>query len=327
MPLEQVWMNQLKPGQDVDDTFVVRKLEIKEYNGRKFLSLEFGDKTGRMPAVCWDGTDDYLRKVAIGNIVRVRGSVGTYKDMPQINVTGMEVLKEGQFDPTDYLPVGPREPHAMLEAIDKLIDTVQDEDYRTLLKEIFTDGIIRVKFSHVPAAKLWHHSYVGGLAEHTLNVASMCEAACQVYNMLNRDLLMTAALLHDVGKTETYSLANFFEYSDEGRLIGHIVIADRMICNKISRLPTFPAEKKKLIRHMVLSHQGTLEQASPVVPQTLEAVVLYVVDLLDSQVGGILKVSGKPRQVGRRWSEYVRLLDRFLYFGEDLPPGSYGGEE
>jgi 3'-5' exoribonuclease len=319
--LKQIWMNQLKPGQNVNENFVLRKLEVKEYNGRKFLSLEFGDKTGRLGGVCWEGAEEYLQNISVGNIVNIQGAVGTYKDVPQITVMSMQPVKSPNFDPADFLPMGLHDPQQMLAEIDQIISNINDAHYKSLLTEIFNDGIIRRKFSLAPAAKLWHHSYVGGLAEHTLNIVHLCKAACEIYENVDKDLLIAGALLHDIGKADTYSMENFFDYTDEGRLIGHIVIADKIICSKIARLDNFPAEKRKLIRHMVLSHQGTYEQASPVLPQTLEANMLYILDLLDSRVGGIMKVKAKSRQPGQRWSGYVKLLERFLYFDDNIGEG------
>jgi 3'-5' exoribonuclease len=319
--MKQTWIDQLKPGQNIKENFVLRKLEVKEYSGRKYLSLEFGDKSGRIGGVCWDGVDDYLQAVRVGNIVKVEGIVGTYKEVPQINVAAMQPVKGADFDPSDYLPTGPREPQQMMTEIDEIIEKLEDRDYRELLVSIFGDGIIRRKFSLAPAAKLWHHSYVGGLAEHTLNIVYLCRAAGDIYKEINKDLLIAGALLHDIGKADTYSMDNYFDYSDEGRLVGHISIADRIICGKIARLENFPTAKRNLIRHMVLSHQGTYEQASPVLPQTLEANILYILDLLDARVGGIMKVKAKHRQSGQPWSGYVKLLERYLYFND------YSGEE
>lgn len=302
----------------MDDRFVIRKLEIKDYSGRKYLSLEFGDRTGRIGGVCWEGVGDFLGNLSVGNIVRVKGAVGSYRDMPQITVASMQAVAGGAYDPADFMPTGNREPQKMLAEIDKIIDAFGDIHYKALLHEIFDDGIIRRKFSFAPAAKLWHHCYIGGLAEHTLNIVYLCQAAAKIYPQLDQDLLVAGALLHDIGKIDTYSLDNFFEYTDEGRLLGHIIIGDRLICNKIARLKDFPTEKKKLIRHLVLSHQGTYEQASPVLPQTLEANVLYIADLLDSRIGGIMKVVSKKRPPGQRWTDYVKLIERYIYLGENL---------
>jgi 3'-5' exoribonuclease len=314
--MKELWINQLESGQDISEKFAIRKLEAREYNGRTYLSLEFGDRTGRIGAVCWEGADNYLHSLAPGNVVEVQGKVGTYREMPQISVMAMTKIAAKDFDPVDFLPQGPVDPHTLMKEIDELFNQINDIHYKQLVSEIFGDGIFRRQFTFAPAAKLWHHSYIGGLAHHTLSVAKLAIKACEVYDGLDKDLLLTGALLHDIGKADTYSLENYFDYTDEGRLIGHIVIADRIINSKINRLTDFPAEKKKLIRHLVLSHQGTYEQASPVLPQTLEANILYVLDLLDSRVGGILKVHNKARQPGQRWSGYVKLLERYLYFGE-----------
>jgi 3'-5' exoribonuclease len=316
--LKNQWVKELEPGQKVDDIFVVRKLEVKEFNSRKYLSLEFGDKTGRIAGVFWEGFQDAINsgKITKGNIVKVQGMVATYRDMPQITVAALQPVPSASQDPTDFLPTGPREPLKLMAEIDAVIAKVEDTHYKNLLTEIFNDGIIRRKFTYAPAAKLWHHSYIGGLADHTLSVTKICLAACTIYDNLDRDLITAGGLLHDIGKIETYSLDNFFDYTDEGRLIGHIVIADRLIFSKLARLSDFPAEKKKLIRHLVLSHQGTFEQGSPVLPQTLEANILYVADLMDSRVGGILKVLGKKRLPEQRWTDYVKLIDRYIYLGE-----------
>jgi 3'-5' exoribonuclease len=314
--LKNQWVKDLEPGQKVDDLFVIRKLEIKEFNGRKYLNLEFGDKTARIGGVFWEGFADILPKIAKGNVAKVSGVVGTYRDMPQITVSAMQPVAAGGYDPTDFLPAGSKEPQKLMAEIDGIIAGLEDDHYKSLLIEIFNDGITRRKFTYAPAAKLWHHSYIGGLAEHTLNVTKICRAACDIYPQLDKDLITTGALLHDIGKIDTYSLDHFFEYTDEGRLIGHIIIADRMISGKFARLSDFPSEKRKLVRHLVLSHQGTYEQGSPVLPQTLESNVLYIADLLDSRVGGIMKVLGKKRVPEQRWTDYVKLIDRYIYLGD-----------
>ncbi len=317
--MKQTWIEELRPGTDVKEKFVVRKIEVREYSGKKYLSLEFGDKSGRIGGVCWEAADEYHRTIKNGNVVTVEGNVGTYREMPQITVVAMTRVAQKDYDPLDYLPRGPHDPNLIIKEIDQIIDEVQDIHFKSLLTEVFNDGILRRQFIFSPAAKLWHHSYVGGLAEHTLNVTKLCIMVCEVYNNndIDKDLLIAGGLLHDIGKAETYSLDNFFDYTDDGRLLGHIVIADRLISNKIARLSGFPKTKQKLIRHLVLSHQGEYEQASPVLPQTLESNILYVLDLLDSRVGGILKVMQKSRQPGQRWSGYVKLLERYLYFGDN----------
>lgn len=315
--MKSQWTNELTPGAEVNDSFVIRRLELKEYSGGRYLSLEIGDKSGRIPAVCWENVRELAARFRPGSIVQIQGTVGTFRDVPQVTVQSMMPVSSKYYDPLDYLPAGPVDPRKQMARIDAIVSGIADVHYRMLLTEIFSDGMIRPKFTYAPAAKLWHHSYVGGLAEHTLKVAAICQAACSIYTQLRGDLLIAGALLHDIGKIDTYSLENYFDYTDEGRLIGHIVIADRIITGKLARLSDFPPEKKKLVRHLVLSHQGTLEQGSPVVPQTLEANVLYLADLLDSRVGGILKAMNKKNPDDKRWSPYVKLIDRYIYLGEN----------
>ncbi len=314
--MKSQWAKNLVPGTEVNDNFVVRRLELKDYSGGRYLSLEIGDKTGRIPAVCWENVRELAAKFRPGSIAHIQGTVGTFREIPQVTIQTMTQVTGRDYDPLDYLPAGPVEPKKQMAQLDAIISGIGDVHYKSLLGEIFNDGLIRSKFTYAPAAKLWHHSYVGGLAEHTLNVAAICRAACSIYPQLREELLITGALLHDLGKIDTYSLDNYFDYTDEGRLIGHIVIADRIITSKLARLSDFPLEKKKLVRHLVLSHQGTLDQGSPVVPQTLEANVLYLADLMDSQVGGISKAMKKKNPDDQRWSSYVKLIDRYIYLGE-----------
>jgi 3'-5' exoribonuclease len=186
-----------------------------------------------------------------------------------------------------------------------------------LANAVFSDEKFRKGFLTGVGGKLWHHNYVGGLAEHTLGVHDLCRDFALRYKELDGDLMATGALLHDIGKAESYSLENFIDYTDSGRLIGHIVIGDEIVKSAISCLPDFPTDKSLKIRHLILSHQGSPEQSSPVPPMMPEGQALYVADLLDSQLGAFRRITGREKRDGVRWSAYVNLLDRHIFFGDE----------
>jgi 3'-5' exoribonuclease len=200
--------------------------------------------------------------------------------------------------------------------LDTAIAQIADPDYGLLLRSIFTRADFRCGFLAGVGGKLWHHNYIGGLAEHTLGVFNICCDIATRYEELDRDLLLSGALLHDIGKVDSYSLDNYIDYSDPGRLIGHIVIGDEMVKEAITAIADFPEEKALKIRHLVLSHQGSPEQSSPVPPMMAEGVALYVADLLDSKLAAIRRIREKEYRPGIKWSNFVNLLDRYIYFGE-----------
>jgi len=197
---------------------------------------------------------------------------------------------------------------------------VKDKDLSNLLKRIFENKSFRQKFQEAPGGKLWHHAYLGGLLEHSIQVASLCDNAASDYKEIDRDLLITGALLHDIGKIEEYRFdEGYIDYSDTGRLHGHISIGAqnvRIAIEKIEKQNGFPAEKKMLLIHLILSHQGELAHGSPVVPLTREALILYYMDEMDSKVNAISHVMERDKEPDRRWSRYVPVMDRFIYLGE-----------
>jgi len=194
---------------------------------------------------------------------------------------------------------------------------VQNTFLRGLLDLIFQDQKIRKAFGDAPGGKLWHHAYLGGLLEHTLSVTKIAEQAAKQYPGINRDLLLTAGLLHDIGKISSYTYRTVIDFTDEGRLLGHIVIGAQMVTDKIKIFPDFPRPLAKELLHLILSHQGKLEQASPVVPMTLEALLLYYADEIDSKANAFLRIQEREKKPGRTWSSYVNLMNQYFYFGED----------
>lgn len=316
--MKSTFVAELSAGESVDDLFALRKAELKEYSTGKMIVIEVGDRTGRIKGVIWSGSGEILRNLIAGQIYRVKGSVTTYKSETQITVEKTEPVRE--FDPADFLPAGPISRDDLDSRLERAINSISDPHYRALVSGIFSESGFRQAFLGGVGGKLWHHNHTGGLAEHTLSVFDLCTDFAARYKELDKDLIAAGALLHDIGKVESYSLDNFIDYTDSGRLLGHIVIGDEKVRNAISGIPEFPNEKQLKIRHLVLSHQGSPEQSSPVPPMTSEGMALYIADLLDSKLAAFRRIRQKELRPGVRWSNYVNLLERHIYFGEDTNP-------
>lgn len=297
--------------------FVLRKKELREYDGQRFLKLELGDRSGRIDAVVWDNLDQSYDKAQTGEIVKVKGWVSTYKEVPQLKVDKIRKAKDGEVDLVDFLPQTERDYNLLWDDFKNIAGTIKDSYLRRLLDFLLEDSSLMEKFKRAPGGKLWHHARVGGLLEHTLRVASICEKAAEMYDLVDRDLLITGALVHDIGKINSYSAGGFFDYTDEGRLLGHIVSGDELIDRKIQKIAGFPQDLTLKLKHLILSHQGQLEFASPVVPQTIEAIILHYADELDAKADAFSHIMKTQKIKGKRWSDWVHLINRFIYLGED----------
>jgi 3'-5' exoribonuclease len=315
--MKNLFVKNLKPGNQVADLFVLQKKELKEYDGKRFLKLELGDSSGRIDAIAWEETEEFYSQLEVGDVVEIKGWVTTYKETPQINLKSLRKAKKGEFDLADMLSSSKEDLDVLLERFKQKCSSIKNRHLKSLFADLNGDAILMRKLKVAPAGKLWHHAHLGGLLEHTLRVVSLCELSAQNYDLIDRDLLISGALLHDIGKTEEYSLDGFIEYADEGRLIGHVVSGDEMVASRIRKIEGFPKELGLKLRHLILSHQGRLECASPVVPQTIEAIVLHYADELDAKADAFSRVINKCKGSGRKWSDWIGLIDRYIYVGEE----------
>ncbi|UCE65911.1 MAG: HD domain-containing protein [Candidatus Zixiibacteriota bacterium] len=313
--MKSVYVNELLMGDDVCDLFAIRTVDFKEYSGGKMIVLELVDRTGRIKGILWDGSLELLRDLKAGDIYKIHGTVTTYKNENQITVGRVEHCDD--FDLNDFLPGGDYSYEELEGRLDKSIAEIGDPDYNGLLKNLFSNRELKKSFLNGVGGKLWHHNYIGGLAEHSLAMFDICKDYCRLYKELDKDLLLTGAIVHDIGKTRTYSLISAIDYTSEGRLLGHIVMGDEIIRTVIGAIGKFPEEKALKLRHLILSHQGTLEQASPVLPMMPESIALYAADLLDSKLAAFRRIRKKEKRPGVEWSNYVNLLNTHLYFGSE----------
>lgn len=303
-----------KPGDKFVSFFVLRKKEIKakRESNEIYLALELGDASGRISGTLWENVREKFDEVTHGDIIKVKAQVINFKDRLHLNIEKLRKGKESDdFDLKQLVPVVDKDINTLYSHLDALIESVRDPFLSNLLQVIFEDKEIRRDFGNAPGGKLWHHNYLGGLMEHTLSVTDIAHQVGQMYPGINRDLLITAALLHDIGKIEAYKFKTLIDFTDEGRLVGHIVIGAKMVAEKIKKIKGFPRELETKLIHLILSHQGKLEQASPVVPMMLEGLILYYADELDSKANAFLRI--KKKESGKKWSSYVKLLNQYFF--------------
>jgi 3'-5' exoribonuclease len=308
---------ELKVGDRVERVMVVAKKVRRDFTGGKFLLFQFSDMEGILKGVLWEPTDDIERGIAMDDVVRVSGEIQEYQGSMQLRISRLEKISEGEYDPSLFLPASNRPVDEMYDELLKLITGVNDENLRGLLQAIFEEEGFRKSLVRAPAAKGWHHSYIGGLVEHTHDMVQLALKAAEIYPDVNRDLLIAGVLLHDVGKIEELSVTNHIDYSDSGRLLGHITLGVEFLDEYLRGIEGFPRELAVKLKHMIVSHHGLLENGSPIVPMTVEALLLHYIDNLDAQMRGVSQVLEKNTGRNGSWTEYVRLLDRYIYRGNE----------
>lgn len=307
-----------KEGQAVTAFFLVRAREIRRRrSGEPFLSLVLGDRTGELPAVMWEGFEGVAAALREGDIVKVQAAVGTFQGERQLQLQRIRpATAEDGVELEDFLPRSPRDPAETVGALVAATGRLADPHLRALLEDLWADPAFLQAFSEAPAARTLHHAYLGGLAEHTASVVALCEMIADHYPGVDRDLLVVSAILHDVGKLQELRWGGALEYTDGGRLLGHIVQGALLVEERLKKFPDFPALRRDQLLHSILSHHGELEWGSPVTPKTLEGLILHHVENLDGKVNQFQGFAREHRDPGRpAWTTYIRALERHLYLG------------
>lgn len=314
----------LADGRELTACYLVHEKQRKETkNAKPYLHLVLGDRTGTIEAKVWDDADRLDRAFDADDVVGVRGRISTYNDKLQLTVTWAEPLLIGDDDLEFFIPCSPRDRGEMGRELDVLVNSVGDPALRTLLTRCVGKGTALGKqFRIHPAAKKNHHAYLGGLLEHSLSVAKACDRMCAHYQgqgaRLDRDLLVTGALLHDIGKVRELAARRTFSYTDEGQLLGHILIGLQIVTREAE--PILRPDKLLHLQHLIASHQGRLEWASPKEPQTLEALILHAADELDAKLNPAIALLSGVGDGG--WSSYDRNMGRSLFQPPAFPAAS-----
>ena len=313
VPVDQLRLNMLLKKQP----FLLReKSVIITRTGSPLLRVTLADRTGSLPGVYFDVPGPVAEHLVPGQGVEVSGRIGEFKDQLQVNID--EIRPTILTSPEDYLPPPRRPLPEMMQEFADLRSSIRNPDLARLLSAIFDDPTFYRAFTHAPAAKVNHHACVGGLLEHTLNVARLTQAACSIYPEMNRDLIITATLLHDLGKVRAYDPLTF-DLTEEGSLWTHLYMGASQVEHSIDALPGFDAELRLRVVHAILAHHGRLENGSPVLPMTLEATVLHYADNLDGDARGHLDQLERGGGEGDLFSEYSPMHGTRLYRGQQSP--------
>jgi 3'-5' exoribonuclease len=314
--MKKIFIKEIKAGDAVDDIFVlVDKHLAQKRDGNNFLNISLTDKTGSLKGVVWDNVDKISARIKSGDFVRTQGHISEYKGELQFVIRDMDACPVESIDRSDFLPKTQRDIDKMFRRLKKITVSMETEYLRELFEAFWHDEKFVHQFKHAPAAKQMHHAYIGGLLEHTLSMALLVDKIAGHYGGIDRDLLLAGAVLHDIGKIREFDYNSKIDYSDEGRLINHIVIGIQLIEEKLGELNDFPKEHAILLKHMIISHHGSREFGSPEPPKTIEAVLLNYIDEIDSKVNGIRDYMA-AEDPNETWTSYHRLLERHFYKGK-----------
>lgn len=314
--MKSQYVEELKAGQSVKEVFVLGKKIVKDKkDGGFYAILEFSDRTGSIDGISWDG--DSLGEVCAGDFVFITGNVTEYSGRLQVVVNSISLVEESEVDAGDFLPSYSGDINEVMKGLQDFRSSVRDANLRKLLDSFFGDNEFMILFRLAPAAKRVHHAYLGGLAVHTLSVLRLLKGIQSVYDSLNMDLLITAGVLHDIGKIEEYTYKKNINISNRGRLLGHIVIGSEMVTERLKGIPDFPKELGLKLLHMILSHHGEKEWGSPKQPLFPEALVLHYADNLDSKMEMMKQIYSRHRGQNKQWSDYHPFLEREIYLGEE----------
>lgn len=280
-------------------------------NGKPYDNVILQDKTGTIDGKIWDPNSMGIMDFEALDYVDIKADVTTFNGALQLNIKGARIADEGEYNPADYLPCSTKNIEEMYRNLLKIAASVNNQYLQKLLQKFFVeDTEFAAEFKKHSAAKTIHHSFIGGLLEHTLSVTNMCDYFAKAYPVLNRDLLLSAAMLHDIGKV--YELSSFpqNDYTDKGQLLGHIVVGYELVSDKIKEIEGFPEKLGRELKHCILAHHGELEYGSPKKPALPEAFAINLADNADAKLETIteLILGSKPAD-GTEWYGYSRALE------------------
>ncbi len=321
--MKKFFIKDIREKDPVSGHFLVTKKESGvSKSGKPYLVLKLMDSTGELEARVWEGAAELTKRFEKNDVADVRGFAVAYQGNVQINITAIKAVPEGEYDLSDFLPSSGKDPQVMISLVDAVIAGIGDIHIKGLLEAIFTDAEIRGRFMIAPAAKAMHHPYLGGLIEHVLSICGLVEKVSSHYGAgINKDLLYAGSLLHDVGKIYELSYKRSFEYTDEGRLLGHITMGVELIDEKLRSLKDFPRELAVRLKHMILSHHGLLEYGSPKRPKIMEAIILYYLDDMDAKVNAVQTLMDDESNA-EPWTPYQRMFERYIYKGPAIEAGA-----
>jgi 3'-5' exoribonuclease len=297
--------------------FAIASISVrdKKTGGGQYLALALSDKTGTMEARMWEDFASAISTCAEGCYVKVQGQISKYQGKYQITLTKLRAAAASEVDTADFVPTTKFDIAEMWAELRSYVDSFANHDLRRLVFAFLDDESIGAAYREAPAAKVLHHAWIGGLLEHVLTLVRVCRATAPFYSEVDPDLLVTGAILHDIGKVRELSWGTTFSYTLEGQLVGHISIAQGMLREKIATLPGFPEKLRVLVEHMILSHHGKYEFGSPKLPMTPEAILLSALDDVEAKMQAMRNEFGRDAAAGKSGAEmtdWVRSMERPL---------------
>lgn len=319
----------------VTSSFVVISKQVKpKKSGEPYLALTVGDRTGQIEAKMWDNVEDSLDAFDQDDFVKVKGLINKYKNRFQLTIHKIRRMGESEIAFDDYLPKTTKNIDELWQTLSGYVDGFQDENLRALVRSFMSDAEIAERYRTAPAAKTLHHAYIGGLLDHVVSLFRSCDLVSRNYPQINRDLLMTGAFLHDIGKIHELTYNRSFSYTTRGQLLGHLIIELEMLQAKVALIPGFPPRMKTLLEHLIISHHGQYEFGSPKLPMFPEALMLHYLDDLDSKMEAMRAQFERERDIDSAWTSYNSNLARpllnsarFLQEPEEGQPASQSTSE
>jgi 3'-5' exoribonuclease len=310
----KTYINEIKENDQVESLFLVKeKSSGITKTGNTYLKLKLVDRSGEMEGRVWTLAENLAESFEKDDFVRILGKAVSFQEHLQLNINHIERVREEAILFSDFFPVTEKDVEEMFRSLLEISRRIKDPHLNQLLQLFWEDESFIKLFKMAPASKWLHHNYLGGLLEHTLSLAQLVLINVSHYDGLNLDLLLTASILHDLGKVDELSYHRSFDYSDEGRLLGHIVLGVERVEDKIRQLPDFPKDLSTLLKHFLLSHHGQYIWGSPKRPMTLEAVMLHFLDDMDAKINGIQQFIKRQVPQGSRWSAYHRTFEQYFY--------------
>jgi 3'-5' exoribonuclease len=314
--MERTFIKEIRENEIVEGVFWVKeKATPLSRSGAPYLRVRLADRTGEIEGRVWDGVEEFADLFERDDFIRIKAQATSYQDRVQLNIKSIKKVKDTEVSLDEFLPSSLRDPEEMLAELIEIGQGIENDYLKQLVMAFLENEEFTALFKRAPGAKRLHHSFLGGLLEHTLSVVNLIQKLKGYYEGINHDLLLAGGVLHDIGKVYELSYERSFDYTDAGRLVGHIVMGVEMVDKEIARIEGFPAELAMLMKHLLLSHHGQYEWGSPTRPMTLEAQILHHLDDLDAKVKGIQEFMQKAQE-GATWTDYHRMFERFFYIGE-----------
>jgi len=325
---EKVFVAEIGPNQPVATAFALGEKQLRvARNGNRYLTVKLLDKTGEITGRIWDKAEQLMADLPATGAVFVRGRSELFRDELQLQIEEIVPLARGEVQAADFLPTCPLPAEALVETLQSHLATVKRRHLKRLLKSFLSDAEFMAKFKQAPAAKSMHHAYLGGLLEHTTSVIGLLTRVCAHYPQLDRDLLLVGGFLHDLGKIQEFCYDLTIDYSDSGRLIGHMVLGLDILQDKLRMQKAFPRDEAMLLKHLILSHHGEAEYGAVKLPMTMEALMLHFADDMDAKINSVAKIIAASPRKDDTWTPYQQIFGRFFFRGLSAETGPASSSE